>query len=281
MKLGLGTVQFGILYGINNKTGIPGEGEISKILKLASLNDIEYLDTARAYGNSELALGLQNLNNFKVVTKLNPHINHLTATGNFNQSLINLKVKNTYGLLLHRIEDYIADRKVWSILQNLRKENKVEKIGFSIYDPQQLDVVFNTDCNLIQIPFNFFDRRFEPYLKEIKNRNIEIHVRSIFLQGLFFKNPLQLSNNLKVFKKDLNFLQNEFQTIPDLMAFLIQFIDSYNSIDIAMVGVETVNQLTEIIQNRKKEFVYNNSLIRRNHNFKSINHKFVNPSLWN
>ena len=68
-----------------------------------------------------------------------------------------------------------------------KKEGLIKKIGFSLYNPQELEKLFELNYipDLIQVPFNLIDRRFEPYLKELKNMDIEIHVRSIFCKACY------------------------------------------------------------------------------------------------
>ena len=70
-KIGLGTVQFGLPYGINNTYGQTQEVEVKVILQIASKNGITILDTAHAYGNCETILGKQDLNKFNIVSKFN------------------------------------------------------------------------------------------------------------------------------------------------------------------------------------------------------------------
>ncbi len=146
MKLIIGTVLFGLSYGINKTTKISFK-ETTKILNTAQKNNIELLDSAPLYGNSEKIIGKQNNSQFKIVTKT-PHLNtkEITKkelsilTDTFKNSLKNLNQKNIYGLLIHNTDDLFSKNGylLLETLQQLKKEKLVEKIGVSVYTPKQI-----------------------------------------------------------------------------------------------------------------------------------------------
>ena len=195
-KLALGTAQFGMDYGIGSSPGKVSISEVKKILEYAKSTNIDMLDTASAYGNSEKTLGKLNVDEFHVVTKTR-HFNVLKITDDdltllnrdFDQSLKDLKLDSVYGLLIHNADDLMKPgaSKIIESIQNLKKTNKIKKIGVSINENKHLNFVLeNFDIDLVQIPLNIFDRRLidNGMLKLLSQKGLEVHARSIFLQGL-------------------------------------------------------------------------------------------------
>lgn len=202
-KLVLGTVQFGLQYGINS-AGRPSIEQVSEILNDAKVRGIDVLDTSSAYGDAEKVLGVvKAADNFKIVSKYPKGEKSVEET--FNNSLNILGTGHLYGYLLHHFEVYKENKQIWNDFVRLQKEGKVDRIGFSLYEPWELDTILNDGIpfSLIQVPYNIFDRQFEPYFKQLKAMGVEIHVRSTFLQGLFFKDRNTLPEKLLPLKKYL------------------------------------------------------------------------------
>jgi len=202
-KLVLGTVQFGCQYGINS-AGRPSTEQVSDILNNAKAGGIQILDTSSAYGNAEEVLGeVEAGHNFKIVSKYPKCDKNVAET--FNNSLKVLGTDHLYGYLLHHFEVYRENKAVWNDFVQLQKDGKVDRIGFSLYEPWELDLILNDGIpfSLIQVPYNIFDRQFEPYFKRLKEMDVEIHVRSTFLQGLFFKDRDKLPIKLEPLRKYL------------------------------------------------------------------------------
>ncbi|GAK94380.1 oxidoreductase [Nonlabens ulvanivorans] len=124
-KIALGTVQFGIDYGISNKLGKPDQHVVKQILDFALANEITTLDTASAYGDSELVLGNYGISDFKVITKFLPQEVEKGIESSFQDSLTKLKSKSVYGYLAHRADS--IDVKTWSFLKHLKKQDKLKK----------------------------------------------------------------------------------------------------------------------------------------------------------
>lgn len=194
MRLALGTVQFGLSYGIANRAGQVSRQEVKKMLHLAAAHGINTLDTAIAYGESEACLGEVGVQGFKLVTKL-PAVPDSCADVSgwvqeqFTASLARLGVSKVYGLLLHRSDQLLGrDGKVlYRALQCLKEAGQVQKVGVSIYSPRELDMLVpQYRCDLVQAPFNLVDRRLHVsgWLQRLKHEGVEIHTRSAFLQGL-------------------------------------------------------------------------------------------------
>lgn len=249
-KIALGTVQFGLDYGINNSQGQVPMEEVGSILELCQEKGIDILDTAYAYGNSEERLGQLALNHFGVVSKLPPcdriEVRHL-----FEVSLAKLKKNTLYGYMFHNFSIYEKDKGIWGKLQQLKDEERIEKIGVSLYAPSELEKLWkdNVDLDIVQVPFNLFDQRFQPYLKEMKDRGIEIHTRSTFLQGLFFKKPDELPSFFDAAKPNLRKLNGfidhyDVTKVEACLGWVLQQAD----IDKVVIGVDSYSQLLNNIK---------------------------------
>lgn len=244
-KLVLGTVQFGLQYGVNS-AGRPSEDAVKSILTEALKGGITTLDTSSAYGNSEEILGecTTSEENFKIVSKY--PMGATSVFEMFNCSLKRLQVDNLYGYLLHHFEVYKNNPKVWDEFIALKRLGKVQKIGFSLYAPEELQFILDNKSpfDLIQVPFNILDKKFLPYMKQLHETGVEIHVRSTFLQGLFFKDRNALPEKLQPMKKYLLQL-DEFSKKSGLSISEIAL--NYNLqnpyIDGVLIGVDNVEQL--------------------------------------
>ena len=194
MKLALGTVQFGLNYGIANLAGQVGLTEAQAILSHARKCGLDTLDTAVNYGDSEKRLGEIGVTDWQVVSKLPalPEQCDDVATWVRNQvqaSLERLRTTKLQGLLLHRPEQLLGEhgRDLYNALLALKHDGLVAKIGLSIYDPLELDALTkNFKIDLVQAPFNVLDRRLitSGWMNKLAQMDIELHTRSVFLQGL-------------------------------------------------------------------------------------------------
>ena len=277
-RLALGTVQFGLDYGITNQNGQVAMGEIKSILDTAKNNRINTLDTAASYGNSEEVLGRAGIDNFQVITKTIPIKNGVNAVvREFHQSLKKLKQRKVNGLLVHDIKE--IEHKQFDLLfkklTELKQQGLVNKIGFSTYEPKQVDFLLkNFDFDLIQVPFNVFDTRLIDggQLQALKNQNIEIHARSVFLQGLLLDFE-HLSDYFSTWKDQFN----EYQIMTreselTLLEYALNFVLDVQEIDKVLVGVNNEQQLKKIIKSIKGQNGLNAYFID------DVN--LLNPSLW-
>lgn len=194
MKLALGTVQFGQSYGVANKAGQIPAAEATAILEYAASIGINMLDTAVGYGNSEQRLGEIGILDWQVVSKI-PAVPDGCGdisgwvTECVQSSLQRLGLPRLYALLLHKPKQLLgADGgQIYGALQQLRETGLVQKIGASIYAPAELDDLCRRyEFDVVQAPFNLLDRRLieSGWMSRLANSGVELHVRSIFLQGL-------------------------------------------------------------------------------------------------
>jgi aryl-alcohol dehydrogenase-like predicted oxidoreductase len=241
-KIGLGTVQFGVPYGISNTSGQTSKEEVTKILNFAQNHGISVLDTASAYGNAEEILGNNHIKGFKIVSKFMPPANGESINQQLSKSLEKLQCQSLYGYLAHQPSNVVENPSQWDELKELKYKGLINKIGFSLYEPDELITILDQDFvpDLIQVPFNYFDRRFEKLLIELKQTGCEIHSRSAFLQGLFFMNVNNLNSFFSPVKENIRRLQDENN---NLAGSLLGFVVSQNFIDKVIIGVETTEQL--------------------------------------
>jgi len=241
-RLSIGTVQFGVHYGISNKNGQTTPEEVTKILKVALDHGIYSLDTATAYGNAEKVLGENNLEIFRIVSKFMPPIKGETINNQLYKSLEKLHVNTLYGFLAHRPLNVFENPWQWAELKELKRSGLVEKIGFSLNDPSELDILLNKGFSpdLIQVPFNYLDRRFAKHLTDIKQKGCEVHVRSALLQGLFFADMNILSSYFDEVKPLIRSLQESINFLP---GSLLHFVLEKPFIDKVVIGVENCSQL--------------------------------------
>jgi aryl-alcohol dehydrogenase-like predicted oxidoreductase len=261
VKIALGTVQFGIKYGINSPTGQVQPDEVRKILTYARTQNITLLDTANSYGNSEKVLGNVGVKNFSIVTKTRHFaqtvINDKSAdllVADLNQTLQLLKQKSVYGLLVHNADDLLKPgaSKIVSQLQALKEQGAISKIGISIYTSDQLQSVMDKmDIDLVQLPVNILDRRLfdTGMLKKLSSQGVEVHARSIFLQGLLL---MSKDSRPKYFSQwdSLWKLWHEWLSDNKLTALeaTVRHAISTPEISKVLVGVDSKEQLQGIIQ---------------------------------
>jgi aryl-alcohol dehydrogenase-like predicted oxidoreductase len=241
-KIGLGTVQFGLDYGISNESGKTSSVEVTEILTYAKAQGIDTIDTASAYGDAEKVLGGNDLSGFRIISKFMPPQKDETLSSHLHQSLKRLKQENIYGYLAHRPSVVLENPSLWKELQNLKKEGLVKKTGFSFNEPSELSKILQANFipDLIQIPFNYFDRRFQKQIISLKEQGCEIHTRSAFLQGLFFINTDNLNSFFNEVKPVIKNLQD---SVKNLSGSLLRFVAEQPFIDKVIVGVENINQL--------------------------------------
>ena len=286
MNLVLGTAQFGLSYGIANQEGQVSREEVVQILALARENGIDTLDTAIAYGDSETCLGGVGTRGFKVITKLPPLPDKTTDIGawvdeQMRASLRRLNVDSVYGLLLHRSDNLVGveGRSLVQALERLKAEGIVGKIGVSIYAPQELDAVTQACViDLVQAPFNLIDRHLvtSNWLQRLHDQGVEVHVRSVFLQGLLLMPRATIPEKFRpwfhLFDRWHAWLQeNRFTAAEACLAF----VASLPLIERVVVGVDSRDQLQELLRASVQEPPEQMPDLRCD------DERLINPSNWN
>jgi len=287
-RIAIGCVQFGLNYGVSNTTGKPGVTEIKEIVELATEHGVSVYDTAPAYGESEIALGETLHGNEKIVTKTpifketkisNIHVRKLRSV--FLESLCKLKRSKLYGLLIHNADDLNkpGSDALYTEMLRLKEEEKIKKIGVSIYSSIHLDnVLKNYDIDLVQLPVNIFDQRLiqSGHLSRLKNLEIEVHSRSTFLQGLLIMKPEERPMYFLNYQKQLNkyFARIQNLGMTSLKAAL-GFVQALPQVDQIIVGVNSTSQLKEIFQASGAQVNPENFL-----DIAIADTSLIDPSLW-
>ena len=205
MKLILGTANFGGQYGYGES---PSLAEIERILNVAADTGIEYIDTAPAY-NCDYAY-----NGFKVITKTP-----------FRFGGYEHYYNKCYALLQHDPDGGL------DIVSFAKTLGFVEKVGISIYTVEQMQKALHGNPDIIQLPMNIADNRFIPYLPELHKRGIEVHARSVFLQGALL----------------------EGRGVPKFTAAQCLAFTLAQDVDGVVVGVNTADQLQELVKVKPKK----------------------------
>lgn len=246
-KLILGTVQFGLNYGIANSEGKPDLNKVRAILRCAADHGIRILDTAAAYGDSETVIGTVFAeddtlkNHFQVVSKIPPLPQNVspeeiqsTIENSVDASLRNLRIDQLYGILFHREED--ASK--LPLLKELQKKGKVRLCGFSVdgFLPEEI-----SEAEMIQVPGNVLDRRFIPFPRKKPQK---LFVRSVYLQGLLMmpeeKIPSVLAGVIP-YRRKLAALASENAMGP--AELYMRYLLSFPEIDGVLTGVDNPEQL--------------------------------------
>ena len=282
MKLALGTVQFGVNYGVNNKIGIPSYLEISSILDYAYKNGINTLDSASAYGSAEIKIGKLTEHEFNIVSKFS----NTNSIEDFDKQLFktlkSINKESIYGYLAHNSDILFSNPDLWNHLKFQKSKGVIKKIGYSLYTTEQLEKLFELNMlpDLVQIPYNLLDRKFEKYFIQLKKIGVEIHTRSTFLQGLFFLNLDNLPPRFELLRNELTELKKICHTSQITMAELaLNFVNCNPNIDKILIGVDSLVQLKDNINYLNVSNFQKNTEIQ----IKSINVKFhnmLNPVNW-
>lgn len=284
-KIVLGTAQFGMDYGINNKRGKIPLSEAYKILNLAIESKIDTLDTAVSYGESEEVLGKLmkgSVYEWKIISKL-PECKNSQVEAIVDTSLKKLNITKLYGCLIHSFDSYKRDMRIWDGLERLKADSKITKIGFSLYYPKELEFILqkNIRIDLVQLPFNIFDQRFLSYLPQLKEKGIELYARSVFLQGLVFKDPKELGGYFDPIRKkieELKYLSMESE-IP-IFALCLNFVLMTNDIDKVVAGVDNLLNLREIVSVLDFSSRLNSAIFGQLSDFRIDDENIILPFKW-
>jgi len=285
-RLAIGTVQFGLDYGIANQAGRVQFGEAKDILTVAANHSIDTLDTATAYGDSESTLGRAGMGGWKVITKLSGVPEGCVdvagwVEGQMEGSLSRLGINQLHGVLLHRPEQLLGQDSsvLFTALQRLKAQGTTRKVGISIYGLEELDrLMGEMDFDLVQAPLNIMDRRLveSGWARRLKVRGVEVHVRSAFLQGLLLMTPDQRPAKFTHWQPlwaewDRWLGETGLTPLQACLAYALGAADA----DKVVVGADSVKQLNEIL-------VSSHATLTTLPNWLSpIDAALINPSQWN
>lgn len=251
-KLALGTVQFGLDYGIANKDGKPTQKIVEDIIEYLSKNGLNCFDTAQAYGSSEEVLGssIINIKEKYVISKLKSDLFTNGCVNNLEESLKNLQLNELFALLLHDSTLlYNWENKYTNIVKELKTTKKIKYFGVSIYTNDDFNLaVENDSIDFIQIPFNLFDQRAltHKWFDKAKEKNKLIFIRSVFLQGLLLMDKEVIPDKLKNVKSYIDKLEH-FCLRKSLTKneLALSFVDSVAQDALILFGCDNLSQAKE------------------------------------
>ena len=289
-RLMLGTVQFGLNYGINNTQGKPSLDKVKAILRAAADGGINVLDTARNYGDSEEVLG-QALSecglekHFYIVSKvklfpedIKPSESSDWGKNSILTSLKYLRRDTLDGLLLHNEKD----RGYFGELQMALDNNWSRRIGASLDSLGGSPESFTRQLEMVQIPGNVLDRRFRNTAQEIKSRGGSVFVRSVYLQGLLFKPAAELQEKFApvlAVREKLEKLSQDAGIIPAELYF--RYLLSLPEVDCILTGVDNPEQLQENIRLASKGALPEDVMRAIGQIVPELPEKYIRPSCWN
>ena len=286
-KLILGTVQFGLKYGINNTIGKPKKDEVLSLLKVAYNSGIRVLDTAEAYGNAHQLIGnyhkKQDNSKFEIITKFPHDIKHNLIKSKVFEYLDSMKVNTLDIMMFHSFDSFKSNYNALKTLNELKSDGLINNIGVSVYTNSQLESLINEDLiTVVQLPFNLLDNfsMRGDLINKLKEKGKVIHTRSAFLQGLFFKkhsDDIFIFQALKPHLKTLNQIIKEQGCSMEELA--LSYCIKQNNIDNVIIGVDSISQLNANIKAASYEL--NEEALKCVNNITVENLELLNPSLWN
>ena len=284
-RLIIGTANFAGGYGLANSKKQFSNEQINEILSAAHQLGINRIDTAMAYGDAESAIGRFESAPFNCITKVSLVNAEAGCFGSeLNSMVVNslkrLGTNQIYGLLLHLPSQLFRSegREIYDGLLRLKSEGKVKKIGCSVYEIDELELIINNfDIDIVQLPFNILDRRFDEsgWIDELSSRGIEIHVRSVFLQGLLLMLPEKRPSWIRGHERALIEWHDYLQAVEgNPVEVCLKYVLKNRAISGVVVGVETVKQVANLVE------ICRNEDIEINFSPSEVDKYLVDPRLW-
>lgn len=297
-KLCLGTVAFGMDYGISNQNGKPTKEHVYSILQTAINAGVNYFDTARSYGNSEEILGdyFSQIQSSKVIiTKCtvddfyfsNKDLVKEQILKSVKASLVTLKLKSLPVLLFHKSYNLPVDlilRWVFPYFEELKKEGLIVKYGVSIYQSNEASEFLNQkSMDAIQLPINVFDQQAikNGTLLQLNEEEKMVFARSVFLQGLFFVPPEKLNGNLSHVKIHLQKLKSIVnQSGMGMAEFLFAYVNSLKGITSIVLGITSLEEFKKAVELVKIKSIDEDIRIQIESSFSQMPKEIIVPGLW-
>lgn len=283
-KFILGTVQLGLDYGINNKKGKPSREDAFSILKEAQTRGVEFLDTAEAYGDSEEIIGEYHRKygkHFSILTKF--HLKGADDIHSMVNSIVNkLNVNCIDTLFFHSYEDFVDNPGILIDLVEEVEKGRLKKMGVSVYTNEEIEQLLEVEeIKVIQAPFNLLDNKIqrEDVFRQAKERGKEIHTRSVFLQGLFFKKPESIIGSLLPLRKEIERINAmAISAKISLESLALNYVLSKPYIDRVLIGVDDVEQLKSNLSTLKEELPQ--YILKEMDKIQVKDISLLNPSTW-
>ena len=286
-KLILGTVQFGLKYGINNTIGKPKKNEVLNLLKVAYGSGIRVLDTAEAYGNAHQLIGdfhkKQDNFKFKIITKFPHQIKHNLIKSKVLDYLDLMNVNTLDVMMFHSFDSFQSNYNSLNTLNELKSDGLINNIGVSVYTNAQLESLLNEDLiTVVQLPFNLLDNFSVrgDLINKLKEKGKIIHTRSAFLQGLFFKQANDNNIIVRKLNNELILLHNIKSKLNCSMEELaLSYCINQELVDNVIIGVDSMDQLNSNLKAITYKLPLEDQTDIDRINVKNL--ELLNPSLWN
>jgi hypothetical protein len=283
-RIVLGGAQLGLPYGILNGGETLSREEVARILDTAVDHGIDSIDTAIAYGHSESIIGEISQNRFKIISKLPPlpvDISNVSewVYSQVQGSLSRLKCTSLDALLLHRPQDLTGAQGVelYAAIESLMAEKMIHRFGVSIYSPDDLEGIIDTfEIHVVQAPLNVFDRRILGVTNQLSALDIEVHVRSVFLQGVLIASPQDRPHRFEPWSEHFA-LFDEWVRSSGLsaMACCMGFALQQPGIAKLVIGTTSAESLDEIMNSTP------NSVLKVPTHLQSSVEQLIDPRFWN
>ena len=296
MRYALGTVQFGMDYGVQGARK-PSREAVFRMLDRAVEAGIDTLDTAAAYGNAEAVIGEYLDRNsgrkqgIKMISKLEAGVFSGRQEEQWGgivlkcarQSLERLGISRLEAFLFHDAS-YIFDLSAVKALHTIVEEGLAEKIGVSVYTPlEAMKALEYEEIKVIQVPYNVFDRRLDRrgFFKQAENRGVEVYARSSLLQGLALMDPdRELPEKMRFAEKYIRKFRRicaEYHVTP--LEAAVCYVGNHPGIGSVVFGVDNERQLEEYVS-MMFGTLPEGMRDRLSEAFDNVEEKLVNPVLW-
>jgi aryl-alcohol dehydrogenase-like predicted oxidoreductase len=283
-RIVLGGAQLGLPYGILNGGETLSREEVARILDTAVDRGIDSIDTAIAYGQSESVIGETSQNRFNIISKLPPlpvDISNVSewVHSQVQGSLSRLKCASLNALLLHRPQDLTGARgaELYAAIRSLMAEKMIHRFGVSIYSPDDLEGIIDTfEIHVVQAPLNVFDRRILGITDQLSALNIEVHVRSVFLQGVLIASPQDRPHRFEPWSEHFALFDEWVRSSGmSAMACCMGFALQQPGIAKLVIGTTSAKSLHEIMNSIP------NSVLEAPTHLQSSVEQLIDPRFWN
>jgi aryl-alcohol dehydrogenase-like predicted oxidoreductase len=284
-KIVLGTANFVKPYGILSNNSALGSVEINLIMNYASQYNINTYDTAFAYGDFFSVMPTQvKLNELKLITKFSVLENFQDIKDTIQRARDLYHFENYYGVLIHDAANLhqIDTNKLLDFFECLRSKYHVQKVGVSLYEPKDLskfDSFFVPD--IIQVPLNPLNQVFcnTDFFNYVSAHNIEVHARSLFLQGVLLSD--ELPDSLKELKPIWKKFQQAVNPYQSRLQALLSWASKQEWVSNWVFGVAALSNLIEIVDTLKNmENTKNMNSASVFEEFTHFNNSMVDPRTW-
>jgi aryl-alcohol dehydrogenase-like predicted oxidoreductase len=283
-RIVLGAAQLGLPYGILNGGETLSREEVARILDTAVDRGIDSIDTAIAYGQSESVIGETSQNRFNIISKLPPlpvDISNVSewVHSQVQGSLSRLKCTSLDALLLHRPQDLTGAQgaELYAAIGSLMAEKMIHRFGVSIYSPDDLEGIIDTfEIHVVQAPLNVFDRRILGVTDQLSALNIEVHVRSVFLQGVLIASPQDRPHRFEPWSEHFALFDEWVRSSEvSAMACCMGFALQQPGIAKLVIGTTSAESLDEIMNSIP------NSVLEVPTHLQSSVEQLIDPRFWN